>query len=156
MTTESVKFTIALSGTYHDKRPQYSVLIDDQEYASGFINADSGTTELIEFDANLNEGPHSLNIKLLNKDPSDTIKSSNDPVNFEIVKDMLLNIEKIKIDSIDLDSLIWTESEYFLDNPYTFNGENISSLKSCVNLGWNGTYRIQFNSPVYIWLLEKL
>ncbi len=156
MSTESVKFTIALSGIYHDKKPQYSILIDDQEYASGFIKEASGISETIEFDVDLNEGPHSLNIKLLNKEPGDTVKSSNDPVNFEIVKDMLLNVEKIKIDSIDLDSLIWTESEYVLDKPYTFNGETVSSLKSCVNLGWNGTYTIQINSPVYIWLLEKL
>jgi hypothetical protein len=156
MSSESVKFTIELSGTYHDKRPEFSISIDDIEYVRSSITGPTGERQTIEFDADLTEGPHCLDIRLLNKEPGDTVKSTNDPVNFTIVKDMLLNIEKIKFDNIDLDSLIWTESSVIPDRPVEFNGQTVTEVPSCVNIGWNGTYRIKFNSPLYIWLLEKM
>ena len=155
MSSESVKFTIELSGTYHNKRPEYSISIDDTEYVRGSITADSGERQTIEFDADLTEGDHCLDIRLLNKESSDTVKSNNDPVNFTIVKDMLLNIEDIIIDDISLGNLLWS-AEYILDKPYKHNGETIDHLDHCVNLGWNGAYILKFSSPFYIWLLERL
>ena len=69
---------------------------------------------------------------------------------------MLLNIESIEIDDIDIGHLRYTASKYELVKKQVFNGAIVSELKSCVNLGFNGTYVMQFDSPFYLWLLENL
>ena len=68
---------------------------------------------------------------------------------------MLLNIKDIEIDSISLGQLVWS-GEYLIDEPQEYNGTTITKLDHCVNLGWNGTYVLNFSSPFYIWLLESL
>ena len=92
-----------------------------------------------------------LSIRLENKESSDTIVENN-----EISKDMLLNINDIEIDDVSLSNLIWIKSDYHLDQPQNFKGNVINRLPNCVNLGWNGTYKMQFESPFYIWLLENI
>ena len=72
-----------------------------------------------------------------------------------IINDMLLNIKDIEIDSISLGQLVWS-GEYLIDEPQEYNGTTITKLDHCVNLGWNGTYVLNFSSPLYIWLLESL
>ena len=72
-----------------------------------------------------------------------------------IINDMLLNIKDIEIDSISLGQLVWS-GEYLIDEPQEYNGTTITKLDHCVNLGWNGTYVLNFSSPFYIWLLESL
>jgi hypothetical protein len=98
----------------------------------------------------LNEGDHTLKIRLENKTASDTLVE-----NGEIVKDMLLNIDDIEIDDISLGNLLWS-AEYLLDKPQEYKGNSINHLDGCVNLGWNGTYVLKFTTPFYVWLLEKL
>ena len=88
---------------------------------------------------------YNLDIRLLNKTDSDTILNDED----KIVKDMLLNIEHIEIDGIEIEFLKWSESVFLPDNPQR------PALNGCLNLGWNGTYRLKFTSPFYLWLLEK-
>jgi hypothetical protein len=150
--TEILKFKIGLSGTFFDKRPEYSISIDDTEYAKSTVTVDSDEIFYVEFDATLNDNKnYFLNISLLNKTNEDT-----QLVNGNITKDMLLNIVSIEIDEIDLGALIWTASEYFPDRLQKINGEIVSSLKNCVNLGWNGAYRLPFTTPFYIWLLDNI
>jgi hypothetical protein len=93
---------------------------------------------------------HILQIRLANKTDYDVVKDSSDTENFNIVKDMLLNIDSICIDDIDIAHLMWSESEFVGDDP------NRPILKKCVNLGWNGTYVLEFTTPFYLWLLEKM
>ena len=50
---ETLKFKIGLSGTFWDKVPQFSILIDDQNYVNGLI--DSAETKYFEFSADLEE-----------------------------------------------------------------------------------------------------
>ena len=148
MSTESLKFNIRLSGTYWDKKPQFSVWLDDHVVQqTEFQNQ----TQTISFDRELYEGEHSLKIRLENKNQkTDTVIE-----NGEIVKDMLLNIDDITIDDISLGNLLWS-AEYHLDTPQEYQGKTITHLDNCVNLGFNGTYILKFSSPFYIWLLEKL
>jgi len=104
----------------------------------------------VAFEHTVDEGPHTLKIRLENKTISDTVIE-----NGEVVKDMLLNIDDITIDEISLGNLLWS-AEYILDEKQTYKGQEIDHLDGCVNLGWNGTYTLKFTSPFYIWLLEKL
>lgn len=155
MEKENLSFKIKLSGTFWDRRPEYTILLDDEPIASGAITQDTGVTQLIEFSKEIVEGNHTLKIRLENKTPADTVKDNNDPVNYTIVKDMLLNIVDIEIDDISVGSLLWS-SKYILDKPIKINGASVSEMTGCVNLGLNGAYVFEFTSPFYLWLLENI
>ena len=148
MHEEKLSFVVALSGTFWDRRPQFSIWLDDHVVTQSEIV--STAQQLVTFEHTIDEGLHSIKIRLENKTPSDTVIE-----NGAIVKDMLLNVDDITIDNVSLGNLMW-ESEYLLDSPQSYNGKEITRLDRCINLGWNGTYVMKFSSPFYIWLLEKL
>jgi hypothetical protein len=148
MNEESLSFNISLTGTYWDKRPQFSVWLDDHVVTQSEIV--SPAEQIISFERRVDEGPHELKIRLENKTTNDTVVE-----NGEVVKDMLLNIDDITIDDISLGNLLWS-AEYILDKPQSYKEQVIDHLDGCVNLGWNGTYVLKFTSPFYVWLLEKL
>ena len=148
MHEENLKFKINLTGTFWNRRPQFSVWLDDHVVVQSEISDSS--VHPITFERTVDEGPHTLKIRLENKTNADThIK------NGEVVDDMLLNIDDIMIDDISLGNLLWS-AEYILDEKQMYQGKEIDHLDGCVNLGWNGTYILKFTSPFYIWLLEKL
>ena len=68
----------------------------------------------------------------------------------KIVEDMLLEIESIEIDEIDLANLTHTKSHFIPDD------RSLPELDMCIDLGWNGTWVLPFESPFYIWLLENI
>ena len=147
MNVENLKFDITLSGTYWDKKPQYSVWLDDVKVISGECDQ---AQQVVSFEHTVSEGNHNLKIRLENKTDSDTVLD-----NGTVVKDMLLNIDDITIDDISLGNLLW-DSNFILDEPHEYQGKTITQLDHCVNLGWNGSYVLNFYGPFYIWLLEKL
>lgn len=143
--TEALTFKIGLSGTFWDKRPAFSIWVNDVMYASDCIEDHS--IKYVTFSAELEENQqHQLKIRLENKTDSDTIVDHD-----TIVKDMLLNIDSIEIDDIEIGTIKWSESKFIPDDV-----QARSVLLNCVNLGWNGTYTLSFESPYYLWLLEKL
>jgi hypothetical protein len=148
MHQENLKFNISLTGTYWDKKPQFSVWLDDHVVTQSEIS--STAEQIVSFERMVDEGSHELKIRLENKTNADTVIETG-----EVVKDMLLNIDDITIDDIGLGNLLWS-AEYMLDRPQQYKGQTIDHLDGCVNLGWNGTYVLKFTSPFYIWLLEKL
>ena len=148
MQEENLSFKISLTGTFWDRRPQFSVWLDDHVVIQSEIA--SSAEQIVSFERRVDEGQHKLKIRLENKITADTVIE-----NGEVVKDMLLNIDDITIDDISLGNLLWS-AEYILDNNQTYNSQEIDHLDGCVNLGWNGTYVLKFTSPFYIWLLEKL
>ena len=140
---ETLSFKIGLSGTFFNNVPAYSILVNGVKQVSGKVSAE---TEIIEFSADIEDDQeHLLEIRLENKTNRDTV-TEND----EIVKDTLLNIDSIAIDDIELDELKWSMSEFVADDP------SRPTLLRCVNLGWNGSYRLKFTSPFYLWLLENM
>jgi predicted AlkP superfamily phosphohydrolase/phosphomutase len=145
--TEKLHFKIGLSGTYWDKHPIYTILVNDKIAITGKIDAESDVTEFIEFDQEIEEGTSTLSIRLENKENSDVVQNEDKTT---IVKDLLLNIVSVEIDEIDLGHLIHSKS--------TFTGDEGDRpvLTKCVNLGWNGTWTLTFDSPFYIWLLENI
>ena len=148
MQEEKLSFVVTLSSTYWDRRPQFSIWLDDHVVIQSEIP--DSASHPISFERMINEGPHTLKIRLENKTTADTIIENGD-----VVKDMVLNIDDVIIDDISLGNLLWS-AEYILDKKQTYKGQEIDHLDGCVNLGWNGTYVLKFTSPFYIWLLEKL
>lgn len=148
MQEENLSFQISLTGTYWDKRPQFSVWLDDHVVTQSEIASEA--EQIVRFERRIDEGTHALKIRLENKTEIDTVIEND-----EVTKDMLLNINDITIDDISLGNLLWS-AEYILDKNQQYQGQEIDHLDGCVNLGWNGTYILKFSSPFYIWLLEKL
>jgi len=147
---ERLHFKIGLTGTYWDKAPRYGVVVNDQVIKIDNIQAPSGEVEYFEFDVDLEEGPCELKIKLINKESTDVVKDNPDSPDFTIIKDLLLNIKSVEIDEIDLANLIHTKSHFIPDN------KEHPELDMCIDLGWNGTWVLPFESPFYIWLLENI
>jgi hypothetical protein len=132
-----------LSGTHWDKIPEFSIGIGEQEFIKDFVS----DSMVFSFTKELIEGEHILWIDFHNKTDNQVIQNKNKT---EIIKDMLLNIEKISIDDVEIENIKWSGSQFI---PKDCNRE---ILTNCVNLGWNGRYQIKFTSPVYLWLLENL
>ena len=55
MSTEKIHFKIGLSGTYWDKKPHYTISIDNKEYVNAHITKESDATEYVEFDCEVEE-----------------------------------------------------------------------------------------------------
>lgn len=144
---ERLHFKIGLAGTYWDKKPEYSILVNDTELKRDTVVTASGETFFVEFDADVEEGPTVLKIRLENKDWTDTVQNEDKTA---ILKDMLLNIKSVEIDEIDLATMIFTKTEFVGDDPAR------PVLDKCIDLGWNGTWTLPFESPFYIWLLENI
>lgn len=153
MNTEKLHVKIGLSATYWDRKPHIIVGVNDVPYYSATITEPSDQQFFVEFDVEVADGSHTLEIVLDNKQDSDTVKDNyTDPDNYTIIKDMLVNIHSVEIDDLDLGQMIFNESTFEYFEPV--NG--VTSLDRCVNLGRNGRWVLKFDSPFYIWLLEKM
>jgi len=144
---ERLHFKIGLAGTYWEKRPIYSILVNDKLLETREVETPSEEVFYVEFDADVEEGPAVLKIRLENKDWTDTVQNEDKTA---IVKDMLLNIKSVEIDEMDLATMIYTKTEFIGDDAER------PVLDKCIDLGWNGTWRLPFESPFYIWLLENI
>jgi len=157
MSTERIHFKIELSGTYWDKKPHYIISINDKVCADAFITKESDQREFVEFDCEVEEDQtHVLKIRLDNKEISDVVKDDPLAENFVIVKDMLLNVHSIEVDDIELGNLYQMLGVYRYDTPQDFPTPGATEIQNCVNFGTNGTYEMEFSSPFYLWLLEKI
>lgn len=152
---ELIQFKIGLSSSSNLKKPKFLIKINDEVKCESIITTDSNVTEYFEFQIELKEGNHFLNIEFLNKSSDDTKLDEAG----NIIEDLLLNIDSIEIDEIDIGFLRYTHSIYnpiYPDNYLNDQQKEIKAVKNCINLGWNGTWQLPFTSPVYIWLLENL
>ena len=159
MDKENLRFRIGLSGSTTRKQPEFLIKIDDEKLIHNKLTAAPKVTEYFDFDYTLEEGDHYIKIELLNKGFGDTVVDQNG----EIIDDLLLNIDSIEIDDIEVGAIKWTGSIYEPIYPERYEREQNRNgvalekqIKNCVNLGWNGTWKLQFASPFYIWLLENI
>jgi len=95
------------------------------------------------------DGDHELVIELYGKQPEHT--KINDAG--EITQDALLEVNNIKLDSIDIEHIALTNMEYHHD----FNGSQLPVVdKFFGSMGCNGQLRLKFATPIYLWLLENM
>jgi hypothetical protein len=95
------------------------------------------------------DGEHELTFEMFGKISNHTkIDASGN-----IVSDAMLSISNIEIDEIDIDYIVQTQSVYHHD----FNGTQPPiEDKFYGSIGCNGTVRLKFTTPVYLWLLENM
>jgi hypothetical protein len=151
--TEKLEIKLGISGTYWNKCPDFSISINGQELKSGTITAPSDTVEYHSFVCELEEQEHVLGVRLLNKEMSDTVQNEDKSA---ILNDLLLNIVSIEIDEVELGPCKWKNSVFVIDQPVEYQGQHVTELKNCVNLGFNGEYQFKFSTPYYVWLLENM
>lgn len=95
------------------------------------------------------EGEHVLRFVLKNKTDKHTKISGTG----EILEDSLIGIGNIMMDGVNIDQMMWTQSEYTHDS----NGNGpMKSDRFYGNMGCNGEVRLDFNVPVYLWILENM
>jgi len=97
METENLHFKINLGGTYKDVPPEYVIKLNDAIVANGTISTQSGELRPVEFDSEVAEGKHDLQIEFVNKSTADN---------------NLLNIGAIEIDEFDIGPLLLGKSHF--------------------------------------------
>ena len=71
----------------------------------------------------------------------------------EIVSDVTVRIQDIAFDDIEIDQMVSELAEYHHD----FNGTQPAIVDRFYGeMGCNGTVRLEFTTPIYLWLLENM
>ena len=95
------------------------------------------------------DGEHELVIEMFGKLPSHTKIDENS----NILKDAMLTIKDVEFDGINVSEIVRVVGEYHHD----FNGTQAPTVQKFYNnLGCNGTVKLKFTTPVYLWLLENM
>jgi hypothetical protein len=95
------------------------------------------------------EAEHVLRLVMKNKTSADTKVNAAG----EIVQDARLIIEDVAFDEIKLGYVFTKLAKY----THNFNGTGAETQENFYSeIGCNGTVRLEFNTPVYLWLLEHL
>ena len=116
-------------------------------------------TDHVSHDISDQDGDHVLEIELYGKSIHHTeIDSAGN-----IVKDVVITVENFKIDDLDISSLITTPStqysdlEHLVQYHHDFNGTQPAVVDRFYgSMGCNGTVRLKFTTPIYLWLLENM
>ena len=141
---ENVEVKINLSSVHWDGRyPGARVYINNNLIFDSLISQ----PEEINWSGDLDESDHDIVIEMYNKQDGDTVLDESD----NILKDVVLNIDNISIDDIDLEQLLHINSVYYPQSEYA-----PETVEQCVNLGWNGQWKLSFSVPTYLWFLENL
>jgi len=142
---EKLSFAITLAST---GTPYALVHINDRLIDDSIIHEE----KIITFEVECGE-ENKLNIELGNKKESDVVLDDEG----NVIKDQLLHIKKIEIDEIDITNLCRFKSKYIpSDRWYAENHPDTPVLRNHMDLGWNGVWFIEFNTPFYIFLLENM
>ena len=96
------------------------------------------------------EARHLLEFEMLNKSDQHTPWDSQG----QILGDCQLQIEKMSFDGIELTQIFSRNSQY-LHSYNDPNGEVVTDQFYEI-MGCNGVVRFEFETPVYLWLLENM
>ncbi|WP_353482442.1 hypothetical protein [Haliscomenobacter sp.] len=114
-----------------------------------YDNAHVTETHHFSHDISDEDGEHELCIELYGKLPEHT--QINDAG--EITQDALLSVANIQVDGIDISQISANLIEYHHD----FNGGQAAIVDRFYgNMGCNGQLKLQFTTPIYLWLLENM
>lgn len=95
------------------------------------------------------DAKHTLAVILKNKLPSHTTLDSQN----NIIKDATITIKNIFFDSVECSALFYSLAKY----SHNFNGSSDNITEDFFGtMGCNGTVRLDFETPVYLWLLEHM
>ena len=153
---ETIDFQIKFISNYWNNPPWACVLVNDVIKFDGAITEN---TSLIKFSHTLEfDSTHCLTIKRSGKSNNEIRKNIDGTI-----EDQILIIDQIKIDGVDIRNILYTDSYNQPVYPVAWAKEQISAgltLEKYVpgetHLGHNGTWRLNFTSPFYQFLINKM
>lgn len=140
------KIDIGLDSKIVKTVPKVLIKIDDEQ----LYDLDIKQSRSIPIEKHLSQGKHILEIIFYNKNYKESGPDG----------DMAVLIKHIKFQQIDKD--LHYLSKYFPEYPKNFLQEQKQSGKEWSQsilsnyLGWNGRYVMQFETPIYAWIHQKL
>jgi hypothetical protein len=145
---EQSKFSFQLTSTNSQAELGFECWINDQ-----CVFDTDNVTESISVSGDLPDDSadteHTLKLVLKHKTPEHTKISESG----EILDDTCLEISELSFDDIRLGHLVNDLSVYEHD----FNGTSEKGQhKFFGTMGCNGTVKLKFTTPIYIWLLENM
>lgn len=142
----SIRFSCRISTTDPTTPLGVEAWIDDHKF---FDSEHVEQTQDISTDIDDDEAEHVLRLILKNKLPSHT-KIDQDG---NIVQDARIVIEDVSFDEIKLGYTMTKLAKYTHD----FNGTGAETVQVFHGeMGCNGVVRLEFTTPVYLWLLEHM
>jgi len=147
---ETVNFKIDIAIETHDsvkEHPFVNISLDGVPVWGAFCKE----SQLVEFDADIEDGEHILCVEYQNKDPKTDVIIENG----EIVGDKRVEIANIMFDDIALDWFAFDTEETLTFTPTGTDAQEAYGFDA-TKLSWNGRTLLRFTNPVYIWLLENL
>jgi hypothetical protein len=95
------------------------------------------------------EAEHILELTLKNKLPEHTQISDTG----EIVADAVIKITDISFDQVPIGEIVFDQASY----SHNFNGNGPDTQENFFGvMGCNGTVKLKFTTPVYLWFLENM
>lgn len=149
---DQVQIKLNLSSEWFRLPPHVKIWLDDELIEDFEVSERKSREEsrVIEFTRDVTDGMHKIKVQYLDKETPDT-RIDNDG---NIIADHLVNIERLEIDEIDLGHMTYNKSEFLPDRDCRPDlPERITEM---VNLGYNGIWQMEFESPTYIWFLDNL
>ena len=144
MTT--IKFSCKISTTDPSAPLGLEAWINDHKF---FDLAHVTESQEISTEISDDEAQHVLRLIMKNKTSDHT--KINDAG--EIVQDARLVVEDIAFDEIQLGNMVTAQATYTHD----LNGtQALTQHKFYSEMGCNGTVRLEFATPIYLWLLEHM
>jgi len=133
-------------------------LINDVSYYNGQIFGTKDKPNVIEFIHEFeNDKQYSLIIRRKGKASNQTVTNTDG----KIIKDQLLHIQNIEIDEIEMGALIY-EGEFSPEYPEPWASEQRKfgvdlpkTMKNVCEMGHNGTWQFNFNTPFYMWFIDN-
>lgn len=121
--------------------------LDGSSVWSGPVTADPQQV-VVEFD-DFQEAQHELIMVMSGKTRRHTRLNEQG----DIVEDLLVTVKPITLDGINIDNIVTSLAEYHHD----FNGTQAPVVEKFYgHMGCNGTLKLHFTTPVYLWLLENM
>ncbi len=145
MIVQTAKLGFKISAT--DALLDLAVVLDGQSQWQGRPNTDMQEIS-VEFE-DADDQTHVLEFVLSGKTPDHTQITEHG----EITSDVTIQIRDIAFDDIVIDQIFSELAEYHHD----FNGTQPAVIDRFYGeMGCNGTVRLQFTTPIYLWLLENM
>lgn len=155
---EEIDFEIWLGAGFWDRPPSIQVILNNELINN--ITLDKQGVSKIKFRRRLKfNHQHTLTINRTGKTDDQTVV---DPTSGEMI-DQIAWLEKLIIDNIDIQNIVWSKSVYYPEFPEPWATEQRQlgidleyPVISGTHWGHNGYWELKFTSPFYRFLIQEM
>jgi hypothetical protein len=122
------------------------ILLDDALIFNKNITAE----ETVSFEFDEDDGEHTLQFLISNKNDSHVIRDADG----NVLDSTEISITDMKFDEVDINNIIMASP---LEYHHDFNGNGEKTVDKFYGIaGCNGEITLNFSTPIYFWLLENM